>query len=90
MDENPDHEIIERELDTEVDEPSFEVLRAIKEIEETEMDELPTIYNCVDGVLSHLFSNPPSPEAQMEVEFSYTTYRITIQQNGTAKFIKTE
>ncbi|ADB63718.1 hypothetical protein Htur_4989 (plasmid) [Haloterrigena turkmenica DSM 5511] len=51
--------------------------------------ELPPIYDCVDGMLNELFSNPPAPEAQMEVTFSYHQYRVTVEQNGNAKFVKT-
>jgi len=47
------------------------------------------MYDCIDGMLDELFSNPPAPESQMEVEFSYETYRITVEQNGAAKFVKT-
>lgn len=31
-------------------------------------------------------SNPPSPEAQMTVEFTHSGYRITIEQRGAAEF----
>lgn len=47
------------------------------------------MYGCVDGILDNLFSKQPAPEAQTEVEFSYEDYRITIEQDGTAKFVKT-
>lgn len=59
-------------------------------LERVDSTELPTIYDCVDGMLDELFSNPPAPEAQMEVTFSYHRYRITVEQNGNAKFVKTE
>jgi len=48
------------------------------------------MWACTDGVLDHLFSNPPSAEAQMEVTFSYEGYRITIEQDGTAEFVRVE
>jgi len=89
MSEQPEREIIHRELDTDGEKPAIQLAQAVAEIEEKDMTELPTMYNCVDGVLNHLFSNPPSPEAQMEIEFSYETYRISVEQNGTATFVKT-
>lgn len=90
MAENPDERIIQKEIDTNRDNPAAEVVKSIAEIEDKETTDLPTMYECVDGVLDNIFSHPPDPEAQMEIEFSYETYRITIDQEGTMEFIKTE
>lgn len=90
MDEYPDSDIIHRELDTDVDEPATQVAEVIADLEGQDATELPTMYECVDGVLDHLFSNPPAPEAQMEIEFSYGPYRITVEQTGNATFERRE
>ena len=90
MDDHPEREIVRRELDTGADEPAVQIAEAVAEIEGKNAAELPAMYDCVDGVLTHLFSDPPSPEAQMAVEFSYETYRITVGQSGDATFVKTE
>lgn len=87
---DPEKKIIHHELDTDVENPATEVANAIADIEERDVTDLGTMYECVDGVLDHLFSNPPTPSAQMEVEFSYENYRIRIEQNGNAEFMKTE
>lgn len=90
MVEHPDSDIIHRELDTDVEEPATQVAEVIADLEECDVTTLPTMYNCVDGVLDHLFSDPPSAEAQMEIAFSYGPYRVTVEQTGNATFVKTE
>jgi len=87
---DPEKKIIHHELDTDVENPATEVANAIADIEERDVTDLGTMYECVDGVLDHLFSNPPTPNAQMEVEFSYENHRIRSEQNGNAEFMKTE
>lgn len=54
------------------------------------MTELSTMYDCVDGILDDLFSDPPSPSAKMMIEFSYEGYRITVEQDGLVEFVRTE
>lgn len=90
MEQDPDTAIVRRELDTNADNPAVEVAQAVAEIENTEATQLADMYSCVDGMLDELFSSPPAAEAQMEVEFSYQSYRICVEQDGTAAFIKTE
>lgn len=48
------------------------------------------MYDCIDGMFENLFSHPPAPDAQMETEFTYMTYRIAIEQDGTATFVSAE
>lgn len=89
MKEHPENEIIQRQLDTDSENPAVEVAEAVAEIEGVEATDLGTTYECIDGMLDELFSNPPSLEAQMRVEFSYEDYRITVDQEGNAEFVKT-
>jgi|GEM_PF-455526 hypothetical protein len=90
MSENLDEEIIRRTLDPERENPAPQIAEIIADIEDIDITKLPTMYHCVDWMLDNLFSQPPDPEAQMKIEFSYETYRITIDQDGTAEFVKTE
>ncbi len=90
MSDRSESEILHRTLDAAGENPAVQIVEQIMDIEGVDSTELPTIYDCVDGMLNELFSNPPSPEAQMEVTFSYHQYRITVEQNGAAKFVKTE
>lgn len=86
----PDRETIHREIDTGAEEPGAQIADAVAAIEGKEPTELATTYECVDGVLDNIFSNPPSPAAQMQVTFSYEGYRITVEQDGDATFVKTK
>lgn len=86
----PEDDIVHRQLDTSHEEPAVAVAEAVADIDGVESSDLPTMYECVDGVLDHLFSTPPDPEAQMDVTFSFHSYRITVEQTGDAKFVKTE
>jgi predicted lipoprotein len=90
MANEPAREIIHRELDTSTDDPAVQVAEVVAELEGRDATDLSTMWEYADGVLDHLFSTPPDPEAQMEVEFSYESYRITVEQGGTATFVKTE
>lgn len=89
MADRTESEIVHRTLDPDGENPAIQIVEVIMDLEDADSTELPTIYDCVDGMLNELFSNPPAPEAQMEVECSYHRYRITIEQNGHAKFVKT-
>ncbi|MWV65441.1 hypothetical protein GRS48_11520 [Halorubrum sp. JWXQ-INN 858] len=85
--ETHDDEIVHRELDTDGEETAATIAEVVADLEGTPITELPTVYDCIDGMLSNLYSNPPAPEAQMTVEFTYSGYRITVEQSGTAKFV---
>lgn len=89
MTEEPETTILHRQLDPDGESPETQILEALAEIEQTDVTDLPPLWYCVDGMLEHLFSTPPGPEAQMTVEFSYSTYRITIEQDGYISFVKT-
>ncbi|WP_178918348.1 HalOD1 output domain-containing protein [Natronomonas gomsonensis] len=85
---NHDEEIVRRELDKDRDSPAMGVAENLAELEGKSIEELETTWDCVDGVLDHIFSNPPSPEAQLTITFTYEGYRITVEQNGRAEFVK--
>lgn len=89
METDPGSETIYRKLDTSAENPGVEVAKVIADIEEKGPTELRAVYDRVDGVLEHLFSTPPSPDARMRVEFDYESYRIVVEQDGDATFRKT-
>jgi hypothetical protein len=60
----------------------YDLLAIVAELEGTEIEELPEFYRQVGHFVESLFKNPPAPEAQMQLEFSYAGYRITISQRG--------
>lgn len=83
---NEDEGVVHRVLETDED-PTAQIAMIVGELSSSDPGELPTLYDCVDGMLEELFSTPPSDEAEIEVVFSYAGYRITIEQDGVAKFV---
>lgn len=81
-----DSEIVHRELDTDREEPAIAIAEVVADLDGTPINELPVIYDCIGGMLSGLYSNPPAPEAQMTIKFTYSGYRIRVDQSGTAEF----
>jgi hypothetical protein len=65
----------------------YDLLEIIAELENTSIEELPSLYTQVDHFVETLFENPPSPESQTEITFSYAGYRITVTQDGTVKLV---
>lgn len=65
----------------------YDLLEIIADLEGKEIEELPSLYTQVDHFVETLFDNPPSPESQMEIKFSYAGYRITIIQTGEVKLV---
>ena len=80
--------IVHWEFDTDSDDPAVDVAEVIAELENCEGTSLASMYDCIDGTIADLFSNPPAPEAQVQVKFSYEGYRVTINQDGSATFLK--
>lgn len=81
---------IRREIDAEGSQATMEIVETIAEIENKDPMELTNLWGCSDHIIEHLFSDPPSPEAEMEIEFNYEGYRITVEQDGTAEFVSAE
>ena len=86
----PEKEIIHRELYTDVEEPTVQVAEVVADIEDEEHTELTTTYEHLDHILTYVFTNPPVPDAQVQITFTYEGYRITVEQDGSAQFVKVE
>ncbi len=52
------------------------------------MTDLPPLYDRIDHMVKQLFTSPPPPDAQVELEFSYFGYRIRLDQGGNASVRK--
>lgn len=89
--DGPETTVDHRQLDADGEEPTAQVVAGVSELEGTAGTagtDLPPLLTCGDGMLDHRFSTPPDPSAQLLVEFSYAGYRITVEQDGTARFVK--
>jgi len=75
------------EFDTEDSDPSLSVVEAVASINDADSAELTPVYDCLDHVVDHLFSNPPDPEANVTISFDYEGFRVTIHQDGAARFV---
>jgi len=87
MIDSHDDEIVHQELDTDREEPAIAIVEVVADLKGTPAEELPPAYHYINRTLSNLYSNPPKPEAQMTVEFTYSGYRITVKQSGAAEFV---
>lgn len=80
---DPEATIVQREVETTEDRANYHVLETIAAIEEVDVTDLPPMFDRVDHILANLFSEPPAPEAQVEITFSFHGYRVTVGQDGT-------
>lgn len=83
-----DADVAYRTFDVDEVDPNVSVARTVAELEDVDTNDLPPLYDCIDHVLEHIFSDPPAPDAEAEITFSYQGYRITVEQDGSAVFRK--
>lgn len=81
---------IERRLDTDRESPALEISEIVAEMKGRDIEELTPIWDCLDGALDNVFSDPPTPDAELIVSFNYEGYRVTVSQDGTAWFERRE
>jgi hypothetical protein len=81
-------EILHRTLDTDGTEPAIQIARHIAEFTNEEPEELESTWGQFDHIIDEVFSTPPVDEAQVQVTFTYEGYRITVEQDGHAKFVQ--
>lgn len=82
----PSDGVHEVAFDRRAGDPTVAVGETVADLSGREVDELRPLYDCVDHLLEHLYSDPPSPSADVEIAFSYEGYRITMYQDGRATF----
>lgn len=88
-DQSPrDGETHHRQIDPSAGEVNTSLLQLVADFEECEMEELPPFWTRIDSLVDDLFSDPPTEDAQAEVEFTYAGYRITVHQNGDVMLLK--
>jgi len=90
MDQSSESTITHRQIDTDLQESGAKIAEIVAELEGKPATDLTSMWGCTDDVLAHIFSDPPSPEAEMVVEFTYEGYRITVEQDGTTELFEVE
>lgn len=75
------------ELDVDQDDPEVGIVEVVSELEDQPVESLPPVYETIDNIIAQLFSDPPPAEAQAMVQFTYSGYRIDVQQSGDATFM---
>ena len=88
MTDAPERRIIHRELETDVDEPVVQIAEIVADLEDVPHEDLTRTYDHLDHILTYVFENPPVPAAQVQITFTYEGYRITVEQDGSAQFVK--
>lgn len=81
-------EVVYRQLDTARENPEAELSEHVAALKGVDSAELQPVWDRIDGLLANVFSNPPTAAAQVQVSFSYEGYRITVEHDGRAKFVK--
>lgn len=81
-------ELFEGEAPDPDDTPEIDVANIVADLEDKEATDIPALYDTIDHVIEHLYSNPPPIEAQAQLEFTYEGYRIALVQDGKATFMK--
>ncbi|MCU4801627.1 hypothetical protein OB920_14705 [Halobacteria archaeon HArc-gm2] len=66
--------------------PNVDVTETVAALKGVESDELSPLYDAVGHVVDDIFSEPPRSGSDVEVSFSYEGFRITISQDGDARF----
>lgn len=82
-------EMYHRTLDTDPDaeEPATQVAETVASLADRDVEDLDSTWARFDHVVDEIFQDPPAPEAQVEVRFTYEGYRITVEQDGHARFV---
>lgn len=81
-------ELFEGDEPDSTDEPEIDIAKIVADLEGEEATDISSLYNTIDHVVEHLYSNPPPIEAQAELEFTFEGYRIELSQDGKATFMK--
>lgn len=83
-----ENRIYHRKVTPDADEANRSLLRLLADVEGCEVTDLPPLYEQVDHLVEHLFTDPPPASAQAELEFSYHGYRVELDQTGNVSLMK--
>lgn len=80
--ERGDRDIERFDIEPDPETAEYELLEGIARHRGVAIEELPSLYRCVDHLVQSMFEDPPDREAQVELAFSCAGYRVTITQKG--------
>jgi hypothetical protein len=86
-DDRGDH-IFHRKIEPDPEDANYRLLGIIANLEHTDEIDLPPLYDRIDHLVTQVFEDPPHPEAQVQIEFSYYGYRITLDQSGNVQLMR--
>lgn len=87
---DPPNGIVRARIEPRSETADNEFLELVARLEGVDVTELPSLYHEVDHTIENLFKTPPSSAAQMEVSFSYSGYRVTVDQRGNVKLVRVD
>lgn len=79
--------IVRRQISPSPDTAEYDFLEIVAELENQEIEELPSLYREVDHLLETMFETPPSAESQVQIAFSYAGYRVWIDKQGAIELV---
>lgn len=77
-----DDETLHRTIEPDADVADMELVELVADLNDVDQDELPPLYNCIDGMVERLFGDPPPTDATVELAFRYAGYWIKLDQAG--------
>ncbi|RXK46409.1 HalOD1 output domain-containing protein [Halorientalis pallida] len=83
-----DDRIVHGRIEPEPADADYRLLRLIADVEGLDVTDLPPIYDRIDHLVTKMYEDPPSSEAQAQLAFSYAGYRIRIDQDGNVSLMK--
>lgn len=86
--DSPESEIAHRSITTDPDDADYEFLELIAEQESCDVTDLPPMHPRIDDVVSEVFQDPPSKDAQLRIQFSYFGYRVDLDQSGNVSLMR--
>lgn len=65
----------------------MQVAEHVADISGEDVMELASTWSKFDHVVDGIFDDPPSPDADVEVSFTYEGYRVIVDQDGNATYV---
>ena len=80
--------ICHQTISTDPEDAGYEFLELVAELEGCDVTGLPPMHPRIDDIIAEVFSDPPSKNAQVEIQFSYYGYRVDLDQKGNVSLMR--